>query len=202
MVLLLTASPSGMLTPDQQSQVVLASVSDICTVIRSPYVPSCMSVNEGMRLSGVVMDVRPLPTLRQLDAVLPHVLPVLIGVYGATPFEKRQLVCPIYDKAALACRVEAPVAQSAAMLFGEMLQSGLGVRMVPRMQAQFSRVRALFDEYQTIRGYVGFAATILTAEDVTEAAAVVCTHFPCLKPGGDTVRWARASETFINLTVL
>ena len=202
MCLLLKASPSGTLTPDQQSQIVLASVSDICTVVRSPYVPACISVNEGLRLASVVVDVRVAPTLEQYEAAMPHVLPVLTGAYGVTPFERRQLVTPIFDRDALICRVEAPVAHSAATLFGEMLQAGFGVRMVVRMQAEFSRVRTVFNAYQEMRGYTGFAATMLTAEDVMDAAAVICTHFPCLKPCEDAVQWARGTESFVNLTLL
>ena len=203
MCLLLTASSSGMLTPDQQSQIVLASVSDICTVVRSPYVPPCMCVNEGLRLTGVVVDVRVMPSLSMYAAAAPHVLPVLVGAYAATPIEKRQLVCPIFDQDSLPCRVEAPVAQSACTLIGEMLQAGFGVRMVPHMQAEFTRVRVAFNAYQAIRGYDGFAATTLAAEDVLDAAALICTHFPCLKPSGDAaVRWARSTETFLNLAIL
>lgn len=202
MVLLLKASAAGTLTPDQQSQMVLASVSDICTVVRSPYVPACMCVNEGLRLASVVVDVRTLPTREQYDAAMPHVLPVLTGAYSVTPFERRQLVTPIFDKASLVCRVEAPVTQSAVTLFGEMLQSGFGVRMVPRMHADFTRVRSVFNDYQDMRGYTGFAMTTLTAEDVVEAATVVCTYFPCLKPCGDAVQWARSTETFVNLALL
>lgn len=202
MVLLLHASASGTLTPDQQSQILLASVSDIVTVIRAPYVPTCISMNEGLRLSSIVVDVPKFPTKAQYDAALPHVLPVLLGAYGVTPFEKRQMVTPIFDKDACICRVEAPMAQTACTLFGEMLQSGFGVRMVANVHADFTRVRAVFNDYQMLRGYVGFASTTLSAEDVLDAAAVVCTHFPCLKPSRDAVQWARSSESFVNLALL
>lgn len=201
-VLFLKATASGTLTPDQQSQMVLASVSDISIVVRSPYVPACMCVNEGLRLASVVVDVRELPSQAQYDAAMPHVLPVLTGAYSVTPFERRQLVTPIFDKESLVCRVEAPVSQSAVTLFGEMLQSGFGVRMVPRVHADFTRVRAIFNDYQDMRGYTGFAATSLAAEDVVEAATLVCTYFPCLKPCGDAVQWARSTETFVNLALL
>lgn len=199
--LMLRASPTGALTPQQLSCIQIAAVCSMPIVILGSVIPAHLCSDPSVRLCSVLVDQRtPVPE-ETFASALPHILPVTQAYYNMIPATQKMLVSPLYDDASFGLRLNPTTTDAVVSLLAEMLQVHFGFRLRSRGHAAFAAIKTSFDLYQTKRGYSGFAKMTPRPQDVIDACELIRSLHPSLKTVGSVV-YAESTAGFANLAVV
>lgn len=190
--------------PVEDAQLVLIRqllASRISVVITSPHVPPVLQTDAALRLQVFHVSSRSAVAFDEagMRRVLPHFMSTCLAHYNALPAGMLSTSPHALDPTHM-YRLNPPSSFAEGGLIAEMIQTRTHLAPRPRAYADFARVTAAFDAYQTTRGYTGLSRLVLCPSHVTAGMwAYQKTQLPSAAPV--PVVYAPSTQTFANLEV-